>query len=97
VERYKVLPSAELRTRKAEEIANKYLSPTCIKPINVDASTRDKVLARVSSGVHELFDEAQRAVFTMLELDAYNKYVSSPEYQRYLEGTSSCHSLDMLR
>jgi hypothetical protein len=85
VERYKVLPSAELRTRKAEEIANKYLSPTCIKPINVDASTRDKVLARVSSGDHELFDEAQRAVFTMLELDAYNKYVSSPEYQRYLE------------
>jgi len=87
VERYKVLPSAELRTRKAEEIASKYLSPKCIKPINVDATARDKVLTRVNSGDRELFDEAQHAVFNLLEHDAYSKYISSPEYQRYLDGT----------
>jgi hypothetical protein len=44
------------------------------------------VLQQVTSGEHELFDEAQRTVFNLLEHDAYNKYVTSPEYQRYLDG-----------
>ena len=87
IENYK-LENASLRTIHIDTIWKKYFTKDSIYEINIDEAVKTQTHSLISQSHNDsnLFDQAQKAIFRMLEMDHYREFILSEPYKRYLQG-----------
>ncbi|KAK7094721.1 hypothetical protein V1264_006232 [Littorina saxatilis] len=88
VEEFKQLKSSKLPS-VAQKIYTDFVAPQAPREINLDAKTRMKTLANLSSHNKEVFEEAQRKVQALMEKDSYPRFLESEVYQRIIRSQKS--------
>ena len=85
IENFK-LENSSLRTVHIDTIWKKYFTKDSIYEINVDESVKIQLSSLISQGNNDsnLFDQAQKAIFRMLDMDHYRNFITSEPYKRYL-------------
>lgn len=85
VEAFKKMPPSKLQ-EYAQAIYQKYVSSISSDGLNVDSSLKDELSYALLSGNirNDLFDEMQDAVYILLELDSYRKFIQSDEFKKLM-------------
>ncbi|XP_065830147.1 regulator of G-protein signaling 3-like [Oscarella lobularis] len=78
-EEMKQLKRHELE-HKAKEIFSKYIALDAPMEVNIDAETRKSVLPFLDNPSYTMFNQAQRAIFHLMERDSYKRFLESEEF-----------------
>lgn len=82
VEDYKKVKDDRLRVSKAREIYDEHVSPVAPAQVNIDFRTQQEIKDRMSHNLSsDIFDSAQKSVFTIMENDSYARFVRSKYYE----------------
>lgn len=81
-ENYKNLPGSDYMKRTAHKICRKYILDNARMQINISSLVKQEILQQMSKPTRSLFKKAQDDIFKLLELDAYPKFLLSPEAQQ---------------
>jgi len=81
-ENYKNLPGSDYMKRTAHKICRKYILDDARMQINISSLVKQEILQQIAKPTRSLFKKAQDDIFKLLELDAYPKFISSPEAEQ---------------
>ncbi|XP_076822557.1 uncharacterized protein LOC143468953 [Clavelina lepadiformis] len=83
-EKFRKMKSAEQRLREGRWIYSQYISPNAPHQINIDYITRRQVTLMFTSDEKipsDIFDNAQRYVFAIMENDSFPRFINSNYYK----------------
>lgn len=72
--------------KRAKVIYEKYIGPQSYDALNIDYSLKEEFLHNLMSGnvKSTIFDEMQDAIYLMLDLDGYRKFLQSEEHRKLM-------------
>ncbi len=68
-------------TDGAKAIYNTYITASCEKEINVASHIREKIHQNIANPTKTLFDEAQTAIYQLMNTDSLPKFIKSREWK----------------
>jgi len=86
VDQYKKIVAPEDRAKRAKEIHEKYFSPNSKYELNLEAEIKKELLQNINYPTETLFDNAQKAIYKILETDCIPQFYQSTMYKEYKEG-----------
>uniref|UniRef100_H2YYQ5 RGS domain-containing protein n=1 Tax=Ciona savignyi TaxID=51511 RepID=H2YYQ5_CIOSA len=94
-ERYRKVKRSAQKAKDAEKIYQEYICSMSPNQVNIDHVTRRQITEEMGCGdppTSNIFDNAQRYIFTIMENDSFPRFVLSPDFK---EITSKKHFFEL--
>ncbi|CAH1783813.1 unnamed protein product [Owenia fusiformis] len=79
--KYKEIEDIHMRNSRAREIFTKHLSKKAIEPVNIDSEARKFAEDKLDAPTIDMFDMAQKQIFTLMKRDSYSRFLKSALYK----------------
>ncbi|XP_020646135.1 regulator of G-protein signaling 2 [Pogona vitticeps] len=80
-EDFKKIKSPQKLTAKAKKIYNDFIEKEAPKEINIDFQTKNTIAQNLNDATHTCFNTAQKRVYSLMENNAYPRFLESEFYQ----------------
>ncbi|CAM4591939.1 regulator of G-protein signaling 2 [Lepidochelys kempii] len=80
-EDFKKIKSPQKRRSKAKKIYNDFIEKEAPKEINIDFQTKNMIAQNIQEATHTCFNVAQKRVYSLMENNAYPRFLESEFYQ----------------
>ncbi|XP_060088364.1 regulator of G-protein signaling 2 [Heteronotia binoei] len=80
-EDYKKTKSPQKLTSKAKKIYSDFIEKEAPKEINIDFQTKNSIAQNLQEATHTCFNAAQKRVYSLMENNAYPRFLESEFYQ----------------
>ncbi|XP_074859053.1 regulator of G-protein signaling 2 [Carettochelys insculpta] len=80
-EDFKKIKSPQKLTSKAKKIYNDFIEKEAPKEINIDFHTKNTIAQNIKEPTHTCFNAAQKRVYSLMENNAYPRFLESEFYQ----------------
>ncbi|KAJ7332366.1 hypothetical protein JRQ81_014546 [Phrynocephalus forsythii] len=80
-EDFKKIKSPQKLTAKAKKIYNDFIEKEAPKEINIDFQTKNAIAQNLNDVTHVCFSAAQKRVYSLMENNAYPRFLESEFYQ----------------
>ncbi|XP_006129200.1 regulator of G-protein signaling 2 [Pelodiscus sinensis] len=80
-EDFKKIKSPQKLTSKAKKIYSDFIEKEAPKEINIDFQTKNMIAQNIQEATHTCFNAAQKRVYSLMENNAYPRFLESEFYQ----------------
>ncbi|CAL1291943.1 unnamed protein product [Larinioides sclopetarius] len=78
---YSTLTDKQQRIKLAKEIYDLHLRPGAAEAVNINSHTRQYVLLNLQNPPPDLFQQAEKEIFTLMKFDCYQRFLKSELYE----------------